>query len=230
MTVGVSEQITVQISRGVAETTVKAKLQGRGVPQVEEVKVGTFMRARLYGNGFVVSSKSDEGQVIPDNGFAEWVYDVTPLEAGTKSITLQISLRYKLPGSEELTNLPVMTRDISVQVNPWWTAKNFMASNWQWFLGGLGSLMMTIGGFFGKRWLEARHGKTPNTAEQARVRPYREPAGQSDVTRPTAGAASDQPGPSPCEFRNAVAAKPQFRSGPTWRSPDPAGPGRCASP
>ena len=83
-----------------------------------------------------------------------------PLEAGTKSITLQISLRYKLPGSEETTNLPVMTRQISVQVNHWWTAKSFMTNNWQWFLGGFGSLMMAVGGFFGKRWLEARDGNT----------------------------------------------------------------------
>jgi hypothetical protein len=118
MTVGVLERITVRISRGVAEATVKANLQGRGVPQVEDVKVGTFMRARLFGNGFEVTSKSDENQVVPDNGFAEWVYDVTPLEAGTKTITLQISLRYKLPGSEETTNLPVKTRKILVQVNP----------------------------------------------------------------------------------------------------------------
>jgi len=102
------------------------------------------MRARLYGHGFEIGSKSDEVQVVPDNGFAEWVYDVTPLEAGTKSITLQISLRYKLPGSDEITNLPVMTRQISVQVNPWWTAKRFMTDNWQWFFGGFGSLMMAV--------------------------------------------------------------------------------------
>lgn len=89
---------------------------------------------------------------------------MTPLEAGTKTITLQVSLRYKLPGSEETTNLPVKTRKILVHVNPWWTTKSFMSNNWQWFLGGFGSLMMAVGGFFGRRWLEAHDGNTPKNA------------------------------------------------------------------
>lgn len=159
MTVGAQERITVRIGRKEAETALTNKLKGRGAPQIEEVKVGTFMSAQLYGDDFEISSRSDKGQVIPDNGFAEWTFDVIALEAGKKSLTLQVSVRYKIGGGEETTNLPVLTKDIAVQVNHWWKAKRFMSSNWQWFAGVFGTLFSGIGGFLSKRWFDRRDEK-----------------------------------------------------------------------
>jgi len=152
MVVGQHEQVTVRITRSLAENTIKERLQGRGEPQIEQVKVGTFMRVRLFGDGFKVSTHSDESQAVADNDFAEWLYDVLPTESGKKLLTLQIAIRFKLANSEEITNLPVLTRDIAVQVNPWWSTKTFVADNWQWFFGGIGGILVSIGGFFGKRW------------------------------------------------------------------------------
>jgi hypothetical protein len=157
MVVGIQEKVTVRIARGLAESTIKQRLEGRGVPQIVQVKVGTFMRVRLFGDGFNVSTHSDEAQAIADNDLAEWLYDVLPIESGKKTLTLQIAVRFKLGSSEEITNLPVLTRAIEVQVNPWWSTKTFVADNWQWFFGGVGGILASIGGFFGKRLL-ARHG------------------------------------------------------------------------
>jgi hypothetical protein len=156
MRVGHHELVTVRIMRGLVDKFAKQPLQGRGALQAEEVKVGNFMRARLFGEGFTVTSHSDESQAVADNDFAEWLYDVLPRNSGDRTLTLQIAIRYKLFDSEEITNLPVLTRDISVQVNPWWTTTTLVADNWQWFFGGIGGLVISVGGFFGKRWFEKR--------------------------------------------------------------------------
>ena len=66
-----------------------------------------------------------------------------------------MAVRFKLPGSDEVTDLPVLTRSIAVQVDDWWRAKEIFAENWQWFLGGIGSVLVGVVVFFGKRWLGA---------------------------------------------------------------------------
>jgi hypothetical protein len=156
MTVGHHELISVRIMRGLIDRFSKQPLQGRGSPQTAEVRVGNFMRARLFGEGFKVTTHSDESQAVADIDFAEWLYDVLPTHSGDRTLTLQIAIRYKLANTEEITNLPVLTRDISVQVNPWWTATTFVSDNWQWFFGGIGGLVVSVSGFFGKRWFEKR--------------------------------------------------------------------------
>jgi hypothetical protein len=158
MTVGTPERFTVRIARNSAEEAIRKNLAGSGVPEVERIQVGTFMHARLYGDGFDITAYSKESQAVPDNGFAEWSYQLLPLEAGDLKLTLQISLRVKLPGGgEEMTGLPVLDREISVKVNYWWTARQAIAANWSVFLSGLGTILMGVGGYLGKRWFEGRN-------------------------------------------------------------------------
>jgi len=151
---GRSERITVRIARADAEARIKSGLEGRGVAQAEAIEVGTFMRVRLYGDGFQVTPRSDENQAVPETGFAEWIFDVLPEAGGSMMLTLAVAVRFKLPGSDEVTDLPVLTRDITVQVDAWWRAKQLFAANWQWFLGGIGSVLVALAGYFGRRWLE----------------------------------------------------------------------------
>jgi len=114
------------------------------------------MRSRLFGDGFNITPYSDEGQTIPDNGFAEWDYDILPIKSGNLTLTLAVAIRYKLSGSDEITDLPVLTRQIEVQVNRWWTTTHFIGDNWQYFLGGIGTVILAIGGYLGKRWWERK--------------------------------------------------------------------------
>lgn len=159
MKVGTTERITVRIARDLAEDTIKKGLRGRGAVEIEQIEVGTFMRARLFGDGFEITTRSDEGQVVLENRFAEWLFDVLPVESGRKTLSLHIALRLKLPSTEETIDLPVLARNIAVQVDPWWTAKRVATTNWQWIVGGVGTIMMAVGGFFGRRWLERRDAK-----------------------------------------------------------------------
>lgn len=153
MVQGNSERVTVRISRSLAQDALKTGLQGSGAPQIENIQVGTFMRASLYGDGFDVSSRSDAPQTVPDNGFAEWIFDVLPVGSGNLTLTLAVTIRYKIPGNpDETTDLPVLTRQIAVTVDRWWTLRQFIAVNWQYFLSGIGVVVLGIGGFLLKRW------------------------------------------------------------------------------
>ena len=154
MRVGQTERVTVRISRSGAEGAIRSGLQGRGVPQVEQIQVGTFVRVRLFGDEFEVTTHSDENQAVPEQQFAEWLFTVKPLSAGKRALDLQVAVRFKLPNSEEVTELPVLSREIAVEVNTWWSLKQFVLENWKWFLGGIGSVVVAVGGYFGKRWIE----------------------------------------------------------------------------
>jgi hypothetical protein len=154
MRVGEGEDVTVRISRSATEAAIKQNLQGRGLPQVENIQVGNFMRVRLFGDGFKVTTHSDENQAVPEQLFAEWLFTVIPQSAGERMLDLQVAVRFKLPNSEEVTELPVLTREIAVEVNTWWTAKQFISENWKWFLSGIGGVVVADAGYFGKRWIE----------------------------------------------------------------------------
>jgi len=155
MVQGISERVTIRISRSLAEGTIKTGLQGTGAPQIETIQVGNFMRTRLYGDGFDVTNRSDDSQAVPDNGFAEWIYDILPVGSGPLTLTLAVAIHYKIPGSnDEFTDLPVLTRQIAVKVDLWWTTKRFVAGNWQYFLSGIAAGAAGIIGYLLKRWWE----------------------------------------------------------------------------
>jgi hypothetical protein len=175
MRVGATEVITVRIARTQTEHAILENLRGRGIPQVEQIKVGTLMQVRLYGDGFDVNTHSNEDQTVPENQFAEWTYDVTPLVSGDdRELVLQVSIRFELPNRQEFTDLPVLTRKIKVQVNDWWSIQQFFAANWQWFGGGIGTVFVGLAGFVGTRWFAQR-----DKANQSDPRP--EPEFQSKV-------------------------------------------------
>jgi hypothetical protein len=165
MRVGAAEDVTVRITRSATEAAIKQNLQGRGLPQVEKIQVGNFMRVRLFGDGFKVTTHSDENQAVPEQLFAEWLFTVIPQSAGDRTLDLQVAVRFKLPNSEEVTELPVLTREIAVQVNTWWSVKQFISENWKWFLSGIGGVVVAVGGYFGKRRIE---GPKPAVADLER--------------------------------------------------------------
>jgi len=160
MRVGRGETVTVRISRQALQAAIYTGLQGRGVPQTEQLVTGAFMRVNLFGSGFTVTARSNSDQFVPATGFAEWLFDVLPVSGGEQTLTLQVAVRYKLPGGEEVTYQPVLTRDIAVEVDYWWQLSQFVSDNWQYFASGAGGLVLAVGGFFGKRWFDARDKKS----------------------------------------------------------------------
>lgn len=134
MTVGVRERVEVRIAKTIIED-LTAGLKGRGAPQIEGIKVGTFMKVHLRGDNFDIKTLSHEGQPVTGEGFTEWVWDVTPLKRGFQWLSLIVTVRLKLPNyDEETKDLRVFDREIKVKVNIPYSIKNFLYSYWEWII------------------------------------------------------------------------------------------------
>ena len=135
MNVGVKERIEVRITQNTTEDLTKG-LKGRGVPQIEKIKVGTFMKVRLTGDNFDIKPLSHEEQVVGHEEFTQWSWDVIPSKSGIQELSLIVTVRILIPGQDEQNiDCKVMDKRISVEVNPIYTIKSFIESYWQWIIG-----------------------------------------------------------------------------------------------
>ncbi len=130
MKVGIKERVEVRIAKTITED-LNAGLKGHGVPIIEEIRVGTFMRARLKGDNFNIEALSEKDQLVAGEGFTQWNYNVTPLKSGIQSLSLTVTVRIKLPGNvEETKEIEVFDREISIHVNISYTLKKFIKNYW----------------------------------------------------------------------------------------------------
>jgi len=171
MRMGRNETVTVRISReSVLPAEALSGLPGRGAAQTAEILTGAFMRVELFAdNGFEIKARGTADQAVPPSGFAEWLFDVLPVSGGQRTLTLRVAARYKLPSGEEIRYLPVLTRDIAVEVDYWWQTRQLVSNNWQYFLSGWSVVLLGVGGYFGKRFIE-RDDKKDDRPRRKRAR------------------------------------------------------------
>ncbi|MSV29091.1 MAG: hypothetical protein EXQ52_10170 [Bryobacterales bacterium] len=137
MRVGTEERVEVRIASSAAEDLMPG-LKGRGVPEVEAIKVGRFMTVKLTGTAFDIKALSKEDQFVGTSEFTEWSYLVRPLSPGVHNLDLAVGVRIKLPGGgEETRYYPVLDRAIRVRVNPVFSVARFLSANWQWLASAL---------------------------------------------------------------------------------------------
>jgi hypothetical protein len=154
MQVGVKERVEVRIAKTIAEDLSKG-LIGRGVPQIEEIKVGTFMKVRLTGDNFDIKALSHEDQLVEGEGFTQWDWDIVPLKSGIQSLLLTVTVRIKIPKyGEENKDHPVFERQIKVKVNLFHSSKHFTKSHWQWIVSTI--IGSGIIGYLVKNWLDQK--------------------------------------------------------------------------
>ena len=134
MKAAVLERIEVRIAKTIIGDLTMG-LRGRGEPKIEEIRVGTSMKARLTGDNFDITSPSTENQLVAGTGFTHWEWDVTPLKRGIQRLLLTVTVRIKIPNyCEEEKDYPVFEREIKVKVNRIHSTKNFIISYWQWIV------------------------------------------------------------------------------------------------
>lgn len=135
MKVGVQEPVEVRIVKTLTGDLTTG-LKGRGLPQVKNIEVGTFMKVRLTGDNFDIRARNiSEGQVVASEGFTHWEWDVAPLKGGTQTLLLAVTVRIKMPnGDEETHDHPIFRKQIKVHVNLVYTTKGFIKGNWQWLI------------------------------------------------------------------------------------------------
>lgn len=118
MTVGVQERAEVRIAKqGIKD--LKKGLRGRGIPEVEKIKISPIMKVRLIGDKFDIKALSHEVQPITDFDFTQWEWNITPREAGNQSLEVSVSLRIEIPQINEhlVKDYPVYEKKIKVKVS-----------------------------------------------------------------------------------------------------------------
>lgn len=137
MKVGVKDRIEVRISKNQIEDLTRG-LEGAGVPKIENLRAGDSMKVRLTGDGFEIAALDSDEQLVSDDGFTQWCYDVTPVHSGDRVLSLIVTVRIAVPGvPDAVRDYAPFTRTIHVHVNPVYSTARFVQSNWQWLVGTL---------------------------------------------------------------------------------------------
>jgi hypothetical protein len=158
MLVGEAYRVEARISVNETIENLVAGLSSGGDVKVENIPVSTFMKVRLTGPKFDISSITDERQLVTKSGYREWLWDVTPLESGIQKLTLSAFAEVSLPGQEPMTvDSRVFSSSITVRSKEEPAsdqASRFFEKNWQFFIGtlliGSGLLKWLLGKVRGK--------------------------------------------------------------------------------
>jgi len=126
MVVGEKERIEVRITKNFTVNLTEG-LKGCGDPHVEAIMVDTYMTVKLMGDSVNIIPLSNEEQVVRDETFTHWDWDITPLKSGTQTLHLLVTVRIKRTGfPDEKWDNPVLDRDIYVKPNYWYSFNNLI--------------------------------------------------------------------------------------------------------
>jgi hypothetical protein len=115
-----------------------------GKPQLEHIVTASVMGVSLSGDSFDIAPLTPDEQVVA--GVAVWEFDVIPRRSGSQVLTLCVTLRIEIPQRPEgRMAIPVLDREITVQVNVVFGLRQFVGRNWQWLVAtviGLGGAVV----------------------------------------------------------------------------------------
>ena len=105
---------------------------------MEEIPTAPLMAVTLRGDGFGITSYSDEEQVVSEDAVTTWEFDLRAMKWGQQRLVLSVSLRVPVPGwpvKSQHRSIPVREVTIAVQVTAASLIWHFVSANWQWFVG-----------------------------------------------------------------------------------------------
>ena len=149
--VGVVNRVEVRIAREMSGELAEG-LQGEADPRLEQLLVGTTMRAKLEGSAFDIIPIGLDVQYLPSTGFREWRWDVTPNASGKHSLFFTVWAHHeKYPNPIEEK---VLERRIDVTVNLSYSLSKWLSNNWEKLVAALVGIIGIIEGY---RRLRLRH-------------------------------------------------------------------------
>ena len=118
MELGHTERVEVRLTRTLKmDAELLEHLRGHGEPQVEEIPTAPLMAVTLKGDGFQITSYSDEEQSVTQDAITTWEFDIRALQQGQQLLIMCVSLRIPVPGQPlEHKSIPVREATIEVQV------------------------------------------------------------------------------------------------------------------
>lgn len=151
MQLGERERVEVRISLDAAQDLAQ-DLQGSGEPVQESIPVARFMTVRLTGPAFEIIPLSSPEQVVADDAYTQWSWDITPLEGGEQRLSLTVTARVKIPGfGDEARDIDIIEREILVQVTAVQAALDFVNNNLEWIGPAALAALAAAGGWAWRR-------------------------------------------------------------------------------
>jgi hypothetical protein len=136
MTLNVSERVEVRIGKAALDET---GLLGSGDIIRNEIPVSEYMTVRLCcgkpeeDQPFDIVPLNAERQIVEDEGFTQWAFDVTPRKKGRQLLNLSVSAHYTYANGEIRTkDNPIMTDQILVTVDTVQETQTWLSQHWQW--------------------------------------------------------------------------------------------------
>ena len=116
------------------------------------IQVSPVMKATLTGENFTITPNSPEQQTLNPTGRTIWSWEITPTWPGTQTLHLRL-IAIPPPGlATDPYTIPVpLDREIKVEVTFWWLIDHFFDKYWKWLLGGFGTLLVTVLGWWWKK-------------------------------------------------------------------------------
>jgi len=140
---GVPMPVKARISQNLSEN-ISQGLESFPKTERDKIKVSYEMNVQLDGGDFFdISPKVQEAKIIPESGYAEWDWSVTPLYEGTHTLKLTATATINL--NENIAKEPdvkVFEKDITVEVDWFREAKKTI-------LGGLNWIILSFAGVLG---------------------------------------------------------------------------------
>lgn len=113
---------------------------------LENIPVSDRMKVELGGEPFHITSLQDPNeQMVFDEEYAEWDFEVSTKEVGTHTLYLIITAFLSDGDMNEPKPLPFLSKEIIVKVNPLYSTKIFFQKNWQWVSGVILIPLLTLG-------------------------------------------------------------------------------------
>ncbi len=195
-------RVTARIQRG----TVTVRPPLKSLPVIEQLPVGTYMRANLGGAFFDVEPLGQELQALTDDGFAEWAWTVKARSAGSRSLRLTLYVELDQEPLSQKTFDRVV--DVRVEEQPGWLAQFIGWDPWENVVSAvLGAAFLELGRRGLRRWWPEKGKEAtadggsavarPGSAKPARKAP---PVGQKkaaqtkpQLAKPGGGSAKQKP-------------------------------------
>lgn len=152
MKVGVAGRVSVRIGRQeTQELFANLPTENSIQPDIKDIKVGRYMSLALDGGSdtFKVRSLSDEEQLVLQDGVTSWDWSVLPLKAGKHALLIKATVIVKTATEQAKKGLPVLEKEIEVQINPVYSTQIFLEKNWQWLIAS--AIIPVAGWFFSKQ-------------------------------------------------------------------------------
>jgi len=129
MRVGKKEIVEVRITENLTDD-FKKNLKGRGIPNVEELKVSGSMSVSLTGENFEIKRLNPSEEQIIDKPYTEWTFNIIPQKSGIQTLRLIATLKIRTKYGEEKKDWPSLDKKIQVLINLAFTLKSFIKVYW----------------------------------------------------------------------------------------------------